>query len=127
MVQIAYKGLSHYRIITKSDLKQSGFEDDILGDFTKLDLVRPGIERSLNLKNKKSVGEVPQEVAEFLLETEPDEWELVKDAEDAPTKPEDSGDAGPVDPGASSAPTADVTGEAAVSAGSGAGKTPRAR
>lgn len=124
MVQIAFTGLAHYRIITKSDLKQAGFEDDVLGDFTELDLVRPGIERALNLKNKKNVGEVPQEVAEFLMEVEPGEWEIVKD-DVSPSAP--SGDAGTAagDSGASDAPTADIAGEAGISAS--AGSTSRAR
>lgn len=86
MTKIAYTGLSHYRKISVKELHEAGLDTDVEG-VKAIDLIREDHEPRMNPGKKlKHWVEVPEEVAELLLELEPDEWDLLPDDYDGKKK-----------------------------------------
>lgn len=83
MVKLAYTGLSHYRQISKADLTAAGVDKDTEG-LAAINVVMQHIDPALNPDNIENTVEVPQAVADLLLERESTEWKVVKETASEP-------------------------------------------
>lgn len=101
MPKLAYTGLSHFREISKKDFSDNDIEHDAV-KFSRKDVLRAD-----NPKKIPNAVEVSQEVADFLLEVEPNDWKVVEEE----TEVADAGS--PADP----ENTPDVTDNPAVDVG----------
>lgn len=79
-MKIAYTGPSHFRTITKKQLRDAELPDDVEVKLVNKDFVR---RVDINKEKLSNEVEVSDEVGNYLLENEPKQWRVVKDAEPA--------------------------------------------
>lgn len=112
MPQLKYVGTSHFRDLSKKDLVDAGVPSDTEG-LGALHFAREDADKSWNPKRVPHTLEVPQAVADLLLDLEPNAWKVVED-EDAKDfqEPEETIDPSAPEntPNAADNPAVDVAG-----------------